>query len=554
MDRVLNLLTLNTVRFHQLSLRNRVVLSQLPLCATVLFLLAVSALFHPLLLADRLFMTGVILTGFLLVLCFATPWSRLPFPSFLIIPLLDFVPIGLIREGADNTLVGLGLLTVFPVIWLTASGLFRRTAIVLSFAATLAMVWVPVFASGSPIAPQDLSSPLLLPFMALAIANTVSVMTRSMMEQQALVESQGERLEALLQASGRRERLLNTIVNAVDVGVLAVDEEGRDILQNRKQDKLQQAALPVGKPAALETEWLVFNPDGVTPVPPERRPRARAVNGETFSDQLVWVGDSAGRRVLSTSARPLKDAEGIREGAVVTYNDVTELVTANNAKDDFVANVTHELRTPLTSILGYVELLSMTDGVAPHVEDGLNVIGRNSDRLLSLVDSLLTAVAPASGIQPTRADLAGTIKESVAANRPRTQEAGIAVNVDVPEHLPATFDPGRISQVLDNLLSNAVKFSPDGGSITVAAALSDGLVVCEVADEGIGMNAEEAKEIFTRFFRSSAARKAAIPGIGIGLAIAKQIVEDHGGTITCRTSPGKGTSMVFTLPADGAVD
>ena len=109
-------------------------------------------------------------------------------------------------------------------------------------------------------------------------------------------------------------------------------------------------------------------------------------------------------------------------------------------------------------------------------------------------------------------------------------------------------DPVRLAQVLDNLLSNAIKYSPDGGTVTVSA-WTDGICTClEVQDTGMGMSEQDQKEPFTKFFRTGAVRQTGIPGAGLGLAISKNIVEAHGGTITLVSAPGAGSSFTVSLP------
>jgi signal transduction histidine kinase len=117
-----------------------------------------------------------------------------------------------------------------------------------------------------------------------------------------------------------------------------------------------------------------------------------------------------------------------------------------------------------------------------------------------------------------------------------------------PHPLPAHVDPQGIALVLDNLLSNAVKFSRHGEQVRVRAALTGHQVIISVADTGVGMSQDEQREIFDPFFRSSMAVKTAVPGAGLGLSIAKAIVEAHGGTITVKSSPGQGSTFTVTLP------
>ncbi|WP_253904215.1 HAMP domain-containing sensor histidine kinase [Arthrobacter sp. Br18] len=548
MDRVLSHLTLNSGQFHELSMRNRVVLSQLPLSLTVLLIVTGSLLFHPLVLQDGLFRVGVALQVFILLLCILLPWHRLPYPSFLIIPLLDFLPIGLMRHGAGTEITGVGLLTVFPVIWLAASGLYPRRLLAVGFFAALAIVWTPVFLTGGEITASSLTQSLLLPFIMLGIAVTIRVMTASMMDQQRVVEEKDAELTKLLAESGRRERLLNTIVNSVDVGLLAVNETGDPVLTNRKLQQFQALAAEDGGTSHSEQDLLIYQQDGRSVLPAARRPSRRAADGQVFSDYLLWWGQQPNQRVLSTSSRLMTDQSGSREGSVVTFNDVTELVAALNAKDEFVSTVSHELRTPLTAIRGYLELLMAAPDVPEHVVAGLEVVSRNSDRLHKLVLDLLAAAEGSPDIRPAPTDFPALVSQRVASARERNQNPAVRFEEAGQQGITINCDPGRIAQVLDNLLSNAVKYSPSGGTVTVTVQSGEDGVECRIADQGTGMTAEEITGVFSKFFRTSAARNAAIPGVGLGLAISKAIVERHGGSLTCRSTAGEGSTFSFRLP------
>lgn len=547
MDNVLSYLTFNTRQFHEMSMRSRVLLSQAPLSVTTALLAVGSIFFHPTVWTSAAFQWGMILSGAILLLCALTPWDRLPYGLFLIIPVINFVPVGLLRFGADTEILGIGLMAVFPVLWLTASGLYPRLCLAVSLIGSFAIIWAPLFASGREIGPSNLTQSALLPTILFGIAVTIRVMTASMMDQQRAMEEKDHALQQLLQRSAQRERLLNATVNTVDVGLLAIDEDGHDILVNRRQHEVHRIGLPEGIDDAPEKDLLLFKADGVTPIPAEERPAYRAVKGETFSDCLIRIGTGEGQRVLSASARVMLDEGGKREGAVVAFNDVTDLVNALNAKEEFVAMVSHELRTPLTVIVGYLELM-LDDDPPPEMEAGLKVIGRNVERLRRLVDDLLTAASGPPGVSPVRADLGEIARESVAVITARGKDAGVDVVNEVPEGTIARCDPARISQVLDNLLSNAVKYSPAGGTVTVRAQKMPGSVVCEVEDQGMGMSPEDSAEVFSKFFRTSAVRQAAIPGVGLGLAIVRSIVEEHGGRIHCRSELGRGTTFTFELP------
>ncbi|MFJ6001063.1 sensor histidine kinase [Arthrobacter sp. NPDC092385] len=546
MDKVLSYLTLNTRQFHELTLRARVVLSQLPLSLTVVLIVVGGFFFHRDLFSSQAFVVGTGLQAVLLAVCVLVPWDRLPHPSFLVIPLLDFVPIGLMRHGAGTVITGVGLLTVFPIIWLAASGLFPRAALTAGFLASLAIVWVPVFVTDVAVTSQSLTQSFLLPFIMLAIGVTIRVMTASMMAQQAVVEEKDRALQVLLEESARRERLLGTVVNSVDIGLIAVDEAGRPVLANRKLEQFK--ALAGGGSDTAEADLRIFQQDGETVMPEARRPTRRAAEGQVFSDYLLWWGERPDQRVLSTSSRLMTDKSGHREGSVVTYNDVTELVRALNAKDEFVATVSHELRTPLTAIRGYLELLTGMPDLEPEVASGLEVVSRNSERLHKLVVDLLSTAEGSPEIAPRPTDFSGLVRQRVATAEQRNANPLVFFEDHTAPGLVALCDAPRISQVLDNLLSNAIKYSPGGGRVTVRAAEVDGAVECSVADQGSGMSPEELKGVFSKFFRTSAARNAAIPGVGLGLAISKAIVERHGGTISCRSTEGEGSTFTFRLP------
>lgn len=562
MDRVLAALPWRQAAFYELSLRRRVVLTQLPLAITALLPFVDLAVFHTAVLADPLVQWAGWLLMILTVACVLVPWERLPYSSFLVIPVLNFVPIGLLRHGAGEALVGVSLLAVFPVIWLAASGRWPRLAVPLGVLLSLAMVWVPLFLPSTPLTLELLVAPLLLPLMMLGVGVTVQSLDRSMEKQKAGLQAQKEQLEAqqaVLEAkdvelrrslaeSARRQRLLDAVLEAVDVGVLAIDVEGHDILMNRRQQAIHRLGLPTGTDDAPEAQLLLFGPDGTSSLPPQARPAARAVRGESFSNELIRIGPAPDQRVLSVSTRIMTDEHRIREGTVLSFTDVTELVGALQAKDDFLAGVSHELRTPLTSIRGYTELMTMAEDLSGPVREAMAVIERNADQLLVLVEDLLSTSIRRPSTQRASLDLVHLVEQSLAAAGPTAAAAGVDLQAQLPASLVMDGDPVRIGQVLDNLVSNAIKYSPAGGPVTVRLTEGGEGARLQVADRGIGMHPEETKEVFGRFTRSANARMSTIPGLGLGLAVVKDIVEDHQGTITCDSALGEGTVFTITLP------
>ncbi|WP_163165572.1 PAS domain-containing sensor histidine kinase [Arthrobacter sp. Alg241-R88] len=532
--------------FHEYRLTDRVALSQMPLFVTTILTAFLIWAFFPATMNNPLFVAFLVSQAAIMALCYLVPWERLPYTSFLILPLLDFVSIALGREGGQESLTGISLLAVFPVIWLCASGYYPRAALWLSFLAPLAIIWVPLLIKGSFTA-QDFARSLLLPVMMLGIGVSVSVLTLSMMRQQRELEDKDAQLQANLRTSQRQEALLNTVLDTVHLGVLAVDADGHDVLMNRKQRTNHELARPKEIADPNESQLLVFGPDRKTLVPVQERPVRRAVLGETFTDYLVWLGSGKEQRAFVTTARAMKDAEGKFSGSVIAFSDVTDLVNALAAKDDFVSSVSHEFRTPLTSILGYVEIL-LEDEPAESQRAMLEIIRRNSERLLTLVSDLLASRHGQLIVTPHSVDVADLVRSSVSSAMPKAAASGVVLAADTPERLEAHVDGPRISQVLDNLVSNAIKYSPDGGNVLVTLAQEDGHLTCRVSDTGMGMSAEDASEVFAKFFRTSNVRRTAIPGVGLGLPISKAIVEAHGGNIEVASSLGQGTTFTFRVP------
>ncbi|MCU1518849.1 MAG: histidine kinase [Pseudarthrobacter sp.] len=532
--------------FHEYRLTDRVALSQTPLFITTVVTALLMWAFFPGTMDNPLFITFLISQVAIMGLCYLVPWDRLPYTSFLVIPLLDFVSIAVGREGGQESLTGISLLAVFPVIWLCASGYYPRASLWLSFFAPLAIIWVPLLIRGD-ISGPNLARSLLLPLMMLGIGVSVSVLTLSMMRQQRSLEEKDDQLRANLKTSKQQEALLNTVLDTVHLGVLAVDADGHDILMNRKQRANHELARPKDIADPNESQLLVFAADRTTLVPVEERPVRRAVLGENFTDYLVWLGAGKEQRAITTSARAMKDADGHFAGSVIVFGDVTDLVNALTAKDEFVSSVSHEFRTPLTSILGYVEIL-LEDEPADDQLDPLNIIKRNSERLLTLVSDLLASRNGQLIVTPHAVDVAELVHASVSAAIPRADSSRVVLKAATPASLYAHVDGARISQVLDNLVSNAIKYSPDGGNVVVSLEQEDGHLSCRVSDTGMGMSAEDQAEVFAKFFRTSNVRRTAIPGVGLGLPISKAIIEAHGGTIDVDSALGKGTTFTFRLP------
>jgi signal transduction histidine kinase len=255
---------------------------------------------------------------------------------------------------------------------------------------------------------------------------------------------------------------------------------------------------------------------------------------------------------ISDRKRAEQDREALLEQAQLQNERLLEL---DRVKDEFIALVSHELRTPLTSIRGYLELVgeeAEAAGQTGEQREWLKVIDRNADRLLSLVEDLLLSAQAHSGslaLSQSEFDAATIVRECAEACAPAAAARGIRLECSTETNLLMTGDPGRIGQVIDNLVSNALKFTPPGGSVELVAREHDSGVRIDVADTGMGIPLEEQDRLFDRFFRSARVQNEAIVGAGLGLSIAKAIVEAHNGHIFFRSVVGEGTTFTVFLPA-----
>jgi len=532
--------------FYQQSLRTRVILAQLPFVLTVALAAVLMAFLHPALLDDPQLVVGFWMTGALFAASILVPWDQLPPASFLVIPYLDFVAVAFFREGIQLLLSSAGMLVLFPVFWICASGFAPKTAVVSSTVASLLIVWNPIFQSGQ-VNPEALIRPLLFPFMILGFAIAVVVLTTSMDGQRATLEAKDRLLRTALADSQHRERLLETVVDTVGVGVVVVDANGNDRLMNATQEAFHALGRPDGSPDPEEKDLLLFGP-ARAPLAENARPVRRAVRGESFTNYQIWIGAGEHARALSTTARIIRHDDNTTDGAVIAFHDVTDMVNALAAKDDFVANVSHEFRTPLTAIQSYLSLALETPGLRPQeVAQYLGIAERNAQRLGGLVSDLLTTASIT--VERTPVDVAKLLADSLSSAAPAAAANQLAVDAPPHEPLVAMVDGVRISQVLDNLVSNAVKYSPDGGTLTVRAWADGTDLHCQVKDTGLGMNSTDQAGVFTKFFRAGSAVELGIPGIGLGLMISKTIIDTHGGTLSMSSEPGVGTTMTFMIPA-----
>jgi PAS domain S-box-containing protein len=267
---------------------------------------------------------------------------------------------------------------------------------------------------------------------------------------------------------------------------------------------------------------------------------------------------------VSLSVSPIRGADGKIVGASKVARDITErkqaeqererllaaAEAANRMKDEFLATLSHELRTPLNAIVGWARILRSGKVDAKDLEEGLAAIERNAQVQAQLVEDLLDISRISSGnlrLDVQRVKITEVIEAALAAVMPAANAKGIRIH-KVLDSLagPVTGDFARLQQVVWNLLSNAVKYTPKGGRVQVLLERVNSHVEISVIDTGMGIRPEFLPHVFDRFRQADATTTRRHSGLGLGLAIAKQLVEMHGGSIRAK-SPGEGQGATFTV-------
>jgi signal transduction histidine kinase/HAMP domain-containing protein len=355
----------------------------------------------------------------------------------------------------------------------------------------------------------------------------------------------------------RAQRTSQAAIDSFPDPVLVVDSEGLVEMANPAARRLFGTTLDGSKSAPVAD---LRSPPMLPWLPPEglRLPLERALKEqqsyrpEGFDHALPLRVDGQEQLFLPHVAS-IRDPYGNTLGAAVLLQNVTRFRLLDQAKSDLVATVSHELKTPLTSVrLALHLLLEETVGpLTPKQVELLLDARDNAERLLARVNNLLDLTRFERGreqlnIQPEApADLLRTAADAI---RPRAQDKGITLTVQAPADLPpVAVDPLRLGHALGNLLDNALTYTDRGGRIELSAAAVDGDITLTVADTGVGIPPEHLPHVFERFYRIPGHSRHG--GTGLGLALVREIVTAHGGSVTCESQPGAGAVFHVTLPA-----
>jgi GAF domain-containing protein/DNA-binding response OmpR family regulator/HAMP domain-containing protein len=380
-----------------------------------------------------------------------------------------------------------------------------------------------------------------------------------------LITDQAERLGVMLRSQRAEAAKHQAIVESIADGVLVLGTSREILLMN------PAAARILGLDASVVQEQHVREILG----------RAESLVDQELARQLYdglmsnmqqgsgwgapgdkWTGEApsfdfrleAEDKVVVVKLSPAMLGSGELPSLVTVLRDISREAEVDRLKNEFISTVSHELRTPMTSIKGYSDLLvsERFGALSDQQRHFVRVIKNNADRLTALVNDILDISRIETGsirMQFESLDLLQLMRDVVASFRGQLVEKSLELTLDLPPSLPPVCgDEGRVTQILENLTSNAWKYTPQGGRVTVRAAVVGDSVQVDVVDTGIGIDAKDLSHIFDRFYRTEQAEVQAVDGSGLGLSIVKMFVELLGGKLWVQSELGQGSTFSFTLP------
>ncbi|NQT39198.1 MAG: hypothetical protein HQ581_16995 [Planctomycetes bacterium] len=360
-------------------------------------------------------------------------------------------------------------------------------------------------------------------------------------------------LELRCRRSATETRNIQTILAGLEDPILAINDYDELVLANSSAEQLfdldstDPEKRVLNQVVACEKLVDLLSAAGHRDVPTHR------------TEEIELTDDHGRSHWYRVTAAPLRQAaedgagEAAFQGSVAVLRDIESEKALGKRNAEFVSAVSHEMKTPLAGIKAYVELLIDGDAEDEETrEEFLGVIDSQADRLQRLVENLLNIARIEAGVVEVNKDprsLNKVLEEAFGVVQPAAGAKNIELNSELsPMHLRVLADHDLLLQAAINLLSNAVKYTPEGGRVVLRSRMMGSEIAFEVEDTGVGLSEEDAGRVFEKFYRVKKDRNSA-PGTGLGLPLAKHIVEDvHGGRLTVRSVPERGSTFTVTLP------
>lgn len=484
-----------------------------------------------------------------------------------------FVLFYLFRQSLSPVLANSITFALYLIPILGVSYLVGRTAGLTTLALSLAFSWGTYTEGRIGIRDEQDYYPFLLALHALIGIIIVTIADR--LRDEVMYRSR------LISERARALGLLDNVIDNAPVGIAIFDREGRCIRSNavlaslavqpgESQAQMFADMFPLesGDTRAFDMVLRTKRPQTSLPVAYSYR-QGTELHRRYFSVSLYPIVENGvieGVAATATELTDLKMAEIERERLLRSEQELRAMAErANTSKDEFMATLSHELRTPLTTILGWTELSKMQEPTPDFIKTAMLQIATATKAQVKMIEDLLDVSRITSGrlrLERTVVDIAEVVATTVRGLEAAAAEKHILIQTNYQDHSTVFADAERLGQVFGNVLGNAIKFTPEGGTITIRVQREGSTVVTTIRDTGEGIAPEVLPHIFERFRQADMKRSRRHGGLGLGLAIVRQLVELHEGSVQAESDGvGRGTTVTIRLPraeriirADGTPD
>jgi len=342
---------------------------------------------------------------------------------------------------------------------------------------------------------------------------------------------------------------LDTVADSLNDAVFLVDPEKKIVWLNKKAEEFFHTSSDSARHKRIADLTAIKKMDNLLEDVLSKEEALKC----SYEEASVKIKRLDERYFFKIAINPIFH-EGKLWGALVQLTDVTRFHEMEKIKTDFVSIVSHEFRTPLTTIIVGVEMLKegMLGDLTPRGKEVLEAIGADCERLNRLIDNLMELSRIESGtiyVEAEPTDVADLVQEAVRPLKIQAEKQGVELITDLPPELPpVAADFNKSVWVITNLVGNAMRYTDPGGTVTVRVRQRGKRLFFSVQDTGCGIPQEHLEKIFRKYIQVSGPGRKGTGGVGLGLAIAKDIVMAHGGEIWVDSEVGKGTTFTFTFP------
>jgi PAS domain S-box-containing protein len=359
------------------------------------------------------------------------------------------------------------------------------------------------------------------------------------------------------QIATREKEKVSTILQSIGDGVLVVDVNRRVLIFNQAAEQISgfNAEELFGK--QYDSSLKFINEKDGKPTSSFIDDAISSGQVKEMANHVALIHKNGDQVPVADSAAPFKNKDSKVVGCIVVFKDVTKEREVDKMKTEFISLASHQLRTPLSAMKWFLEMLLGGDmgKMTKEQQEQVENINQSNERMIDLVNALLNVSRIESGrlsIDPKPTNICELAKQAIKELESQSVDKSITIDCQTLKELTINIDPKLIGEVYQNFIGNAIKYTPSKGKIDVTIEKNNDNIVSKITDTGIGIPKEQQKRIFEKFFRADNVLKLETDGTGLGLYLAKKIIEASGGKIGFESIPDKGSTFWFSLPLSGS--